>query len=93
MYCIDSLQTVNIIKEIGKNPWYIKNLYLSIKSLLNSFNMWRIVHLFKEGNRTANWLARKTNVGNECISFYCMPLETELSTIVEDYMGTVYVRN
>lgn len=57
----DNLLVIKAIKNAWSTPWKIANIIANCKILLTHFANYEIRHVFREANRTANWIA---NVGH-----------------------------
>ncbi|XP_021836027.1 uncharacterized protein [Spinacia oleracea] len=50
----DNLLIINSVKGIWSTPWKLHNIINDIKSLLLTFDIWEIKHIFRETNRAAD---------------------------------------
>lgn len=67
----------------------------SYRSQVTTTEFSSVPHLsyIRETNRASDWLARRDNRGVRGFTYFCMPLEYELSEIVrEDKEGKLYFR-
>lgn len=55
----DNLTVINVLRGFCKCPREIKLLYRDICLMLGEFEDFKICHVFREGNRAADWVAKK----------------------------------
>lgn len=64
---LDSKLAVDILNGVIKCPWRVMSLVSKIKSILNDFSRIHVIHVWREANQLADFLARWATIFEEKI--------------------------
>ncbi|KAF9602414.1 hypothetical protein IFM89_027543 [Coptis chinensis] len=88
----DSERAVNIVNGTEDAPWYCLNVLQAIKAHKMTFTSLEVTHIYREGNRAADFIAKSCHE-DASIACHIGPLEEKLAVIVqEDASGCTYTR-
>ncbi|KAF9600947.1 hypothetical protein IFM89_014074 [Coptis chinensis] len=89
----DSLGAINILNGNERCPWYCSNMVAYIRCLTSSIVKCSFSHIFREGNRVADYLSKLYRSPEEGVVLFSLPLDAKLHHIIEeDRIGTMYPR-
>ncbi|XP_077237123.1 uncharacterized protein LOC143878767 [Tasmannia lanceolata] len=88
----DSLLAVNVIQKSAPCPWTKLISLEKIDSMLSNLQAWSISHLWREGNRAADYLSKSNcPMKGFPISHSVFPDEFQ-NILLEDSSGAIYIR-
>ncbi|XP_077251741.1 uncharacterized protein LOC143890959 [Tasmannia lanceolata] len=88
----DSLVAVKVLQKEITCPWRKIITLEKIELLLTSFRSWTISHIWREGNKAADYLSKTTcPLKGHPINAIDLPQEL-LSIVLEDSSGAIYFR-
>lgn len=53
----DNLLVINAVQKLWKSPWKIDHIIKDVQALLHHFSEITFRHIYREGNRAADWIA------------------------------------
>ena len=83
----DNQILIHAIQERIQPPWEIQTLVQNILAYIQLCNNIVIYHIFKEGNRTADWVAKAGHSILSKIVWHVVPHRDLLSILCEDNLG------
>ena len=81
----DNLAVINAINGIWQTPWTIKDIIEDIRDQLLNFDLIKISHCYREGNKVADFLASKVKDTSRSM---CNPMLRDFNLIIrQDVLG------
>jgi len=88
----DNQVLIKALKGEIQTPWEIQTLIADTKKYLALANVVHIQHIFREGGRVADWVAKFGLTSCSYILWVSIPCVSLLSILIEDNLGRTLER-